>query len=126
MYTPSGYLSVILTANDKTEPDKRPKELTLPAKSTDSDAQWALVAKYSLAFAGPFQIEDEGCCDNINPCGVLIAGPFTTATLPSYIGLSLSNNYTFYENGQVLHLLGGVGGGYVQDLWFTKLPTLQT
>jgi hypothetical protein len=113
-YTHSGYVMVIITANDTTEAEKRPKELTLPAKPTDSDSRWALVGKYSLAFGGPFNIDEER--------SILKTGPFTTATLPSYIGQEHTSNYSFHENGQVLHSVVELGGGNHFDNWYKKLP----
>ena len=113
-YTPSGYHTVIITANDTTEAEKRPKELTLPAKVTDPDSRWALVGKYSLAFGGPFNVDDEE--------SILTTGPYTTATLPSYIGQEHTRNYSFHENGQVLHSTLELGGGYRFENWYKKLP----
>jgi hypothetical protein len=120
-YTESGYVTVILTANDTTQSELRPKELTLPANPEDLDARWALVAKHSLAFGGPFTLDVHRANGN-DWSGVLTTGPFTTATLPSYIGLSGPSNYSFHENGQTLHLLSHNQGGGVRDLWFNKLP----
>ncbi|KAF2993700.1 hypothetical protein E8E13_002472 [Curvularia kusanoi] len=120
-YTESGYITVILTANDTTESEKRPKDLTLPAKPGDSDVRWALIGKYSLAFGGPFTLDVRRAYGN-DWSGVLTTGPFTTATLPSYIGLSSSSNYSFHEKGRTLHLLSDLEGGGIRDLWFEKLP----
>ncbi|KAH8699426.1 hypothetical protein GQ44DRAFT_718148 [Phaeosphaeriaceae sp. PMI808] len=120
-YTESGYITVILTANDTTQSEVRPKELTLPAKPGDSDAHWALVGKYSFAFGGPFTLDVHRAYGN-DWSGVLTTGPFTTATLPSSIGLSGPSNYSFHEKGRTLHLLSDLEGGGVRDLWFKKLP----
>ena len=38
LFTPNGYSALIVTANDTTEPDKRPKQLTQPAKPSDPDS----------------------------------------------------------------------------------------
>jgi hypothetical protein len=119
-YTESGYLTVVLTSNDTTEADMRPKELTLPAQLGESDARSALVAKHSLAFGRPFTLEvHDAHEDDWN--SVLNSGPFITATLPSYIGGSTFSNYSFHEKGRTLRLLSDLPGGDTRDLWFGKL-----
>ncbi|KAK7981535.1 hypothetical protein PG996_009239 [Apiospora saccharicola] len=54
VYSETRYNSFIITANDTTQPEYRPKNLTLPAKPTDPVAEWAIVAQHSLAAGGPF------------------------------------------------------------------------
>jgi hypothetical protein len=120
-YTESGYLSVIITANDTTEADVRPKDLFLPANPKDSDERWALVGKHSLAFSGPFTLDVHHAYGN-NWSGVLNSGPFIAATLPSSVGASGSSNYSFHEEGRTLRLLIDLGGGAIRDAWFKKLP----
>jgi hypothetical protein len=120
-YTESGYLSVIITANDTTEADVRPKDLFLPANPKDSDERWALVGKHSLAFSGPFTLDVHHAYGN-NWSGVLNSEPFIAATLPSSVGASGSSNYSFHEEGRTLRLLIDLGGGAIRDAWFKKLP----
>ncbi|KAI0906368.1 hypothetical protein F4823DRAFT_607589, partial [Ustulina deusta] len=59
LYTKAGYHNLIITANDNTQADIRPRELSLPARPTDLDSRWAMVGKYSLAAAGPFKLIPE-------------------------------------------------------------------
>ncbi|RWA10076.1 hypothetical protein EKO27_g5024 [Xylaria grammica] len=42
LYTQSGYNNFIITANDTTQPEVRPRELSLPAQLTDPASRWAL------------------------------------------------------------------------------------
>jgi hypothetical protein len=49
-YSRTGYMSATITA---TEPAFRPN-LTFPFQPTDADADWALVGKHSIGYAGPF------------------------------------------------------------------------
>ena len=120
-YTESGYLTVIITANDTTEADVQPKDLFLPANPEDSDERWALVGKHSLAFGGPFTLDVHHSYGD-NWSGVLNSGPFIAATLPSSVGVSGSSNYSIHEDGQTLRLLIDLGGGAIRDAWFKKLP----
>lgn len=120
-YTESGYLSVIITADETTEADVRPKDLFLPANPKDSDERWALVGKHSLAFSGPFTLDVHHAYEN-NWSGVLNSGPFIAATLPSSVGASGSSNYSFHKEGRTLRLLIDLGGGAIRDAWFKKLP----
>ncbi|KAK7928269.1 hypothetical protein PG985_005267 [Apiospora marii] len=56
VYSPSAYNSFIITANDTTQPQYRPKTVTLPARPTDPEAAWATIAQHSLAAGGPFEL----------------------------------------------------------------------
>lgn len=71
VYSPSGYNSFIITANDKTECEYRPTDVSLPAQRGDSEVTWATIAQHSLAAGGPFCIVNATDCsldddDNYN------------------------------------------------------------
>jgi hypothetical protein len=119
-YAPSGHVSFVITANDITEPQKRPRDLSLPAKPTDPDSKWALVGKYSLGAGGTFSLSDVVCGSNQNgPAGIQTL-KVTSATLPSWVGLQLANQFEFYDNCN-LHVLNTTFGDAKQSVWFYRL-----
>ncbi|KAI1269912.1 hypothetical protein F5Y18DRAFT_422872 [Xylariaceae sp. FL1019] len=117
-YTEAGYNTFIMTANDTTQTSVRPRGLTLPAKPTDTDGQWALVGKYSLGAAGPFTIlpgndgADQGTMIN----------HYTTATLPSWVGLNVTNYFQFFDQCTLHVLQTYFGDELVQTVFFKRLP----
>jgi hypothetical protein len=123
--TPAGYNAFIITANDTTEPEKRPKELHLPASQSDPDSRWALVGKYSLAAGGPVHLSNviEGDREHeTGPSGLLISS-FQTSTLPSWVGTELTNTFQFYDDCRI-HVLKATFGDVVQTVWFYRLPEI--
>ncbi|KAH9203725.1 hypothetical protein DL95DRAFT_138614 [Leptodontidium sp. 2 PMI_412] len=85
LFTLNGYSALIVTANDATEPEKRPKELSLPASPSDPDSRWALVGKYSIAGGGPFHLSNitSGSRNDREGLAGTVTGTFLAATLPS-------------------------------------------
>lgn len=61
-YTPTGWMSA---TNAATEKNLRPEHLTFPYLDGQSDADWALIGKHTLAYAGPFSIVR--ACDSLEP-----------------------------------------------------------
>ncbi|KAL0944793.1 uncharacterized protein CTRU02_202680 [Colletotrichum truncatum] len=140
VYSPSGHISFVITANDTTQTDVRPKQVSLPAKPTDPDHLWALVAQHSLGVFGNYRFSDVNCdggngkkcnkgkgwygqgkdCKN-GPSGVLTVD-VTSATLPSYVGLQLVNTFEFTDDCNKHVLKADFGGGLVQTVWFYRLP----
>ncbi|KAK8128626.1 hypothetical protein PG984_009734 [Apiospora sp. TS-2023a] len=145
VYSETRYNSFIITANDTTQPEYRPKNLTLPAKPTDPIAEWAIVAQHSLAAGGPFVLANvtggygygggkggdhdkkEGehhdhrrYSGAVGPSGVM-HNHFTTATLPSWVDLDLSSDFEFFDDCNV-HVLRTYFGDVVQTVFFDRLP----
>ncbi|KXH64274.1 hypothetical protein CSAL01_06799 [Colletotrichum salicis] len=54
-YSKSGFMSATITSTD---PEDRPANLTFPFEDSQSDADWALVGKHSIGYAGPLRISD--------------------------------------------------------------------
>ncbi|KAF9878800.1 hypothetical protein CkaCkLH20_03700 [Colletotrichum karsti] len=164
VWTSSGHLSFIVTSNDTTEADVRPKELSLPAKPTDPDSRWALVGQHSLAVLATTQFTeitscggegekringrdwghgrggkgqqgkpdfykskgnkgDEDCDGNgkKGPSGTLV-NDVISATLPSWVGLKLVNNFEFYDDCNVQVQRSQVAPDLVQTVWFYRRP----
>ncbi|KAH7402990.1 hypothetical protein BKA64DRAFT_694060 [Cadophora sp. MPI-SDFR-AT-0126] len=98
-YTPDGYYSFIITANDTTQPEDRLKQLTLPASPSEPVYLWAIVAQHSLAAGGLFHLS------NVT---ILIVNT-RTATLPSWVGMELINEFKFYDECKVHYLKSSFG-----------------
>jgi hypothetical protein len=110
--------------------------LTLPAKPTDSDSEWALVGKHSLGAGGSFSLDNvtdqegemkTGTTEKISkgdvgPEGIMNVH-VTTATLPSWVGFQLVNEFKFYDDCNV-HVLNSTFGDAKQTVWFYRLPEL--
>lgn len=78
-------------------------DLTYPSKPNQSDAEWALVGKHTLAYAGGLSVKEGSTCEN----GTLYHGPLTVANVPSWVGTSQERNYTVFradEGAVVLHI----------------------
>ncbi|KAF3002434.1 hypothetical protein E8E13_004160 [Curvularia kusanoi] len=93
-YTRSGYMSATITA---TEPAFRPN-LTFPYQVTDSDADWALVGKHSIGYAGPFRVNEALPASKTE--GQIFHGPLTVANVPTWQGQEHRRNYTVVKEGQ--------------------------
>ncbi|KAI0156605.1 hypothetical protein GGR57DRAFT_501657 [Xylariaceae sp. FL1272] len=119
-YTGAGYNTFIITANDITQASVRPRQLMLPAKPCDPDSEWALVGKYSLGAAGPFTIAQEGDTPE-GPAGTMLNN-YTTATLPSWVGLDLTNYFQFYNECNLHSLRSYFAADLVQTVFFNRLP----
>ncbi|KAL1411717.1 hypothetical protein Q8F55_002683 [Vanrija albida] len=53
IYTKSGFMSATISA---TEPELRPANLTFPYTDEQADADWALVGKHSIGYAGHLSV----------------------------------------------------------------------
>lgn len=123
LYTPNGYTALIVTANDTTKPELRPTYLDQNDYSTGTDAEWALIGKYSIAGAGPYHLSNITAGSGGNgtgPAGT-VTGEFLTATLPSRKG-PFEFTFEFYEACRVWNLHQTVGEEAERVAWYEKLP----
>lgn len=115
-YTPTGYMSAVLTATD---PELRPQELTLPAQTNQSVTEWAEVGEHTLAYSGPFRFSRIDSNDGKK--GEVIHGPLLTATLPRFVGSLQKRQFEFSEDNKFLTLIGNLGNGVVDTLVWQRL-----
>lgn len=115
-YTPSGFMSAVLQA---TASEYRPLDLTLPAQDNQTDAEWAEVGRHTLAYAGPFFFNDSQTKSDFQ--GQIVHGPLLTSTLPSFVGSSQHRDFVFTEGGKFLNLIGNLGNGVIDNLWWQRL-----
>ncbi|KAJ4988161.1 hypothetical protein SVAN01_06413 [Stagonosporopsis vannaccii] len=116
-YTRSGYMSATITA---TEGALRPN-LTFPFQAGDLDADWALVGKHSIGYAGPFRVNTALAASR--EAGQVFHGPLTVANVPTWVGTEQRRNYTVVKQGRETWLRIGSerGGGYRGVLWWKRL-----
>jgi hypothetical protein len=121
IYTATGWMSATITA---TEPELRPN-LTFPFQANDTDADWALVGKHSIGYAGPLRISSDIPANETN--GQVFHGPLTVANVPTWVGQNQRRNYTVFvreEDGapaRYLRIGSERGGGYRGVLWWKRV-----
>lgn len=121
LYTATGFMSATLTATEK---EFRPP-VPFPYSANDTDADWALVGKHSIGYAGPFRINTALPATATE--GQLFHGPLTVANVPTMVGQEHRRNYTVVqqeeEGKMVTYLKIGSerGGGYRGVLWWKRL-----
>lgn len=104
-----------------TEPWLRPQELTFPFTANQSDADWALVGKHSIGYAGPLTISD--AIPATPTSGQLFHGPLVAANVPRWVGTKQLRNYTvIHQDGETyLQISSQRDGGYTGQLFWQKL-----
>lgn len=117
-YSTNGYVSALIHA---TEPEWRPTDLTMLDQGgrSDSAAQWALISQHSAAYSGSFSFDASRLLSDTS--GEVIHGPLTAASLPANIGTVQRRNFSFSEDGAYLNLVGDLGRGVVDVLWWKRL-----
>lgn len=117
-YTQTGFMSAVLQTTD---PSLRPLDLTLPAEDNQTDAEWAEVGRHTLAYAGPFHFNENLTSTEDFRHGQIIHGPLLTSTLPRFVGSLQRRNFSFSEDGTYLNLIGDLGNGVIDNLWWKRL-----
>lgn len=117
-YSNNGYVSVLIHA---TKLEWRPTNLTMLDQDSQFDAEWALIGKHSGAYAGPFSFNESLLVSDTH--GEILHGPLTVASLPGNIGRVQRRNFSFSEDGEYLNLVGGLGSGIFDILWWKRLGT---
>ncbi|WYZ44961.1 hypothetical protein EsH8_VIII_000277 [Colletotrichum jinshuiense] len=115
-YSKTGYMSATITSTDV---EDRPANLTFPFEEGQSDADWALVGKHSIGYAGPFRISDE--IPATATFGQVFHGPLTVANVPSMVGANHKRNYTIFEDGKLLRITSQRDGSNRGELWWRRL-----
>ncbi|KAF2791674.1 hypothetical protein K505DRAFT_363592 [Melanomma pulvis-pyrius CBS 109.77] len=94
-YGANGFMSANLQS---TNPAKRPRGLTWPSKDNQTDADWAPVGKYSITYSGPYHIADL----RSETEGQVKHGPMIVAGIESWMGTTVTRNFTLLEEGTLL------------------------
>ncbi|EKG11018.1 hypothetical protein MPH_12021 [Macrophomina phaseolina MS6] len=115
-----------------TTPEDRPQNLTWPYREGQSDADWALVGKHSLAYAGPFSFNESVPVKEVDGGleGQVIHGPLEVASLPSFVGSEQPRDFSLVWGdggklgggvGALLNLKADNGGGIRVSLWWKRV-----
>lgn len=117
-YSKSGYMSATISA---TEPELRPQGLTFPFTPDQSDADWALVGKHSIGYAGQYTISD--AIPATAESGQIFHGPLVSANVPRWVGTRQLRNYTVIRRGEETYLRidSRRDGGYTGQLFWEKI-----
>ncbi|KFA69774.1 hypothetical protein S40285_10362 [Stachybotrys chlorohalonatus IBT 40285] len=117
-YSRSGYMSATIAA---TEAELRPQNLTFPFTEDQSDADWALVGKHTIGYAGPYRVSD--AIPATAESGQIFHGPLVVANVPRWVGSSQTRNYTITRQGNetYLQILSRRDGGYTGELFWRRL-----
>jgi hypothetical protein len=121
IYTATGWMSATITA---TESAFLPN-LTFPYQANDTDADWALVGKHSIGYAGPLSINSDVPAHLTE--GQVFHGPLITANVPTWVGQSHRRNYTVVEReedgitAKYLRIGSERGGGFRGVLWWKRI-----
>lgn len=104
-----------------TEPELRPQHLTFPFTEDQSDADWALVGKHGVGYAGPFSISDAIPATPTH--GQIFHGPLVAANVPRWVGSKQVRNYTVINQDDRTFLLidSQRDGGYTGQLFWERL-----
>lgn len=106
-----------------TEPELRPEALTFPFQASQSDADWALVGKHTLGYAGPYMF----AAGATKAAGTIIHGPLTVGNVPAYVSSNQTRNYTISEGPEgavLLNIFAVRSDATINELWWEKLPDL--
>jgi hypothetical protein len=113
-YLPNHFMSANL---GNSRPEYRPTSLTWPYKASQSDTDWAKVGKHIVAYAGPFHLSDlESETD-----GRVNHGPLLVAGIESWVGTTVTRNFTLLENGKLLLIKVVGNNGYLGLSYWDKI-----
>ncbi|KAK4185913.1 hypothetical protein QBC35DRAFT_502587 [Podospora australis] len=123
-YSPTGFVSTVMRSSD---PALLPSsDLTYPPKANQSDHDWTLIGRSTLAYAGPYTVHEVG-----KGYGWIEHGPLVFTHVPSMTGNSLFRNYstsreTLGEGGKekkvvVIKLTFPLGGNGRSELFWKKI-----
>jgi hypothetical protein len=108
LYHSSGYMAVAAQSNDL---EHRPQHLTFPpTNDTNSDAEWAVIPKHVMGYAGPFTVDwvDPPRYDDTGygrtRTGHITHGPTTFAIMPSWWNVRFERYFTLYQDLGLLKL----------------------
>lgn len=116
IYGPTGYMSTTVVSSDASllPPDLN---VTYPFQEGQSDADWAKTGKHTLAYSGPYVIQEEN-----EGSGTVVHGPLTVAHVPGMVGTLLEREFAIFENedGKLLQIVQESRTSR-SELWWEKL-----
>ncbi|KAI1376550.1 Lipocalin-like domain-containing protein [Hypoxylon crocopeplum] len=114
-YDSAGYMSANFMSS---RTDDRPADIDTAKPEYGSDAEWALIGKHILAYAGPWYVSVT--TDDVET-GQITHGPTDIAWLPTWVGIELWKNYTLFEDGKTMRFISKTQNGLLSDMYFKRL-----
>lgn len=105
-----------------TEEEVRPVNIRWPPKDTDADADWALVGKHAMSYAGFFSIN--ASVPATTHRGQLLHGPMVAASVPVMVGSTSPRNYVVHEREEATYLLVSVASDdptFRSEIWWKRV-----
>ncbi|KAI1458865.1 hypothetical protein F4805DRAFT_105657 [Annulohypoxylon moriforme] len=100
-------------------PEDRPPNLDTKSPALPGpDAEWALIGKHTMAYAGPWHVSQT---TEDKEVGQITHGPTRVAWLPAWVGRVLVKDYVLYDGGGTLRFLYKTSDGNNGDMFFGKL-----
>ncbi|KAK3314234.1 hypothetical protein B0H66DRAFT_374505 [Apodospora peruviana] len=117
-YDRAGYVASNMAS---TNPLLRPPSVSWPPPTDNqSDAEWALAAKYALSYAGPFSIGTSFPATEVE--GEVRHGPLMVSSVPGMVGSTQVRNYTLHDHDDDIFLeLWGDWNGTRAAVWWKRL-----
>ena len=111
-YNPSGFMSALLYS---TRDGHRPASLTWPAKpENQTEHDWAQVGIHQVSYAGPFHISNLQSLTD----GQVHHGPLVVAGIDSWVGTTVTRNFTILDRGRWLLIkIVGASGNLGLSYW---------
>lgn len=104
-----------------TEEEWRPHNIAWPPKETDSDADWALVGRHAMSYAGHFRINESVPATKYR--GQLLHGPMVVASAPAMVGVTQARNYEVHQQGDATYLMVWMGSTWDNraEVWWKRV-----
>lgn len=97
----------------------RPKHLRWPPGETDADADWALVGKHAMAYAGTWAMNSSFPATETE--GHVVHSPFV-ASVPGIVGSAQYRQYAVHKQGGETYLNIAVQAGDLRsDIWWRSV-----
>ncbi|KAI2603668.1 hypothetical protein GGR54DRAFT_633646 [Hypoxylon sp. NC1633] len=114
-YNAAGYMAANFMSS---RPEDRPANIDTDVLTDGTDAEWALIGRHTLAYAGPWRVSIT--TDRVET-GQIMHGPTRIAWLPSWVDIELMKNYTLFDEGQVMLFRSIAIDGLASEMFFRRL-----
>ncbi|KAI1655625.1 Lipocalin-like domain-containing protein [Daldinia decipiens] len=114
-YNTAGWMSANFVSS---KPEDRPEDIDTGAPDVGTDAEWALIGKHTLAYAGPWYVSET--TDDVE-VGQITHGPTKIAWLPTWVGIELQKNYTLLEDNTMMRFRSRTQDSKNGDMFFKRL-----
>ncbi|KAL7625267.1 hypothetical protein AAE478_004483 [Parahypoxylon ruwenzoriense] len=113
-YDALGYMSANFMSS---RPEDRPEGIDTPPTDSQPQAEWALVGKHTLSYAGPWYVSET---TDVVEKGQITHGPTRIAWLPSWVGIELQKNYTLFDGGETMRFIAKTADGKRGEMYFER------